>query len=74
MQDLVQQHGAECFVADSHFTDDDVDWRLGAAMFDAGWLDDHVYLPSLPCKHPSLFKVSDPAVATSAQVLSADGH
>eukprot|EP00877_Chromochloris_zofingiensis_P003135 jgi/Chrzof1/12822/Cz07g08220.t1 len=70
MQDLLQQHGAECLVADSHFDGDDVDWHLGAAMFDAGWLDDHVDLPSVPCKHPSLFKVSDPAVATSAQVLS----
>eukprot|EP00877_Chromochloris_zofingiensis_P002804 jgi/Chrzof1/12524/Cz06g37100.t1 len=70
MRDLLQQHGAECLVADSHFADDDVDWHLGSAMFDAGWLDDHVDLPSVPCKHPSLFKVSDPAVATSAQVLS----
>eukprot|EP00877_Chromochloris_zofingiensis_P010969 jgi/Chrzof1/6125/Cz17g10200.t1 len=70
MQDLLQQHGAECLVADSHFDGDDVDWHLGAAMFEARWLDDHVDLPSVPCKHPSLFKVSDPAVATSAQVLS----
>eukprot|EP00877_Chromochloris_zofingiensis_P014793 jgi/Chrzof1/9568/Cz04g07340.t1 len=70
MQDLLHQHGAECLVADSHFAADDVDWHLGSDMFDAGWLDDHVDLPSVPCKHPSLFKVSDPAVATSAQVLS----